>query len=420
MKIYVVGGSIRDGFLGKESNDIDYCVVGATPDDMFKRGFKQVGKDFPVFLDEKGEEYALARTERKAGNGYNGFETYYGKDVTIEDDLKRRDLTINAIAMDKEGEIVDPYGGVYDLNNKILKHVSDDFADDPLRVLRVARFKAKLPDFTIKEETKDLMRRLVNEGELDHLTPERIFLETKKALKEEKPSEYFKTLQEVGALEKIFPEIHKLVGVEQPPQHHPEVDSFLHTMMTLDIATQLSEDPVIRFGALVHDLGKGVTPKEELPRHIGHEKNGVPIVENMCNRLKFPKEYKQIGMKSSEYHLKVHRVEDMSARKIVRMLGELAVDKEKQREDFSKVLVVCEADARGRGGRENDPYPQKDIFNKFADKYSSVSMKNVMVEQGVESIDKNNVEKMKMFLYNKRISMIKKEQKTEKNNTYSM
>jgi tRNA nucleotidyltransferase (CCA-adding enzyme) len=420
MKIYVVGGSIRDGFLGKESNDIDYCVVGATPDDMFDKGFKQVGKDFPVFLDEKGEEYALARTERKAGNGYNGFETYYGQDVTIEDDLKRRDLTINAIAMDKEGDIVDPYGGVNDLRNKALKHVSEDFADDPLRVLRVARFKAKLPDFTIEDETKDLMRILVDEGELDHLTPERIFLETKKALKEEKPSEYFKTLQEVGALERIFPEIHKLVGVEQPPQHHPEVDSFVHTMMTLDIATQLSDDPVIRFGALVHDLGKGITPKEELPRHIGHEKNGVPIVEDMCNRLKFPKEYKQIGMKSSKYHLKVHRVEDMSARKIVRVLGELAVDKEKQREDFNKVLVVCEADARGRGGRENDPYPQKDIFKNFADKYSSVSMKNVMKEQDIDSIDKNNVEKMKMFLYNKRISIIKKEQKTSKDYTYSM
>lgn len=420
MKIYVVGGSIRDGFLGKESNDIDYCVVGATPEDMFDRGFKQVGKDFPVFLDESGEEYALARTERKAGNGYNGFETYYGQDVTIEDDLKRRDLTINAIAMDKDGEIVDPYNGISDLNNKILRHVSEDFADDPLRVLRVARFKAKLPDFTIEDETKNLMRKLVEDGELDHLTPERIFLETKKALKEEKPSEYFKTLQEVGALEKIFPEIHKLVGVEQPEKHHPEIDSFVHTMMTLDIATELSNDPVVRFGALVHDLGKGVTPKEELPKHIGHEKAGVPIVEEMCNRLKFPNEYKKIGMKSSEYHLKVHRVEEMSPRKIVRMLGELAVDKEKQRDDFEKVLLVCESDARGRGGKEKDLYPQKDIFKKLVDNYCSISMKDVMNDRGVESIDKNNVEKMKMFLYNDRISIIKKEQKTGKSNTYSM
>ena len=322
--------------------------------------------------------------------------------------------------MDKDGEIVDPYNGISDLNNKILRHVSEDFADDPLRVLRVARFKAKLPDFTIEDETKNLMRKLVEDGELDHLTPERIFLETKKALKEEKPSEYFKTLQEVGALEKIFPEIHKLVGVEQPEKHHPEIDSFVHTMMTLDIATELSNDPVVRFGALVHDLGKGVTPKEELPKHIGHEKAGVPIVEEMCNRLKFPNEYKKIGMKSSEYHLKVHRVEEMSPRKIVRMLGELAVDKEKQREDFEKVLLVCESDARGRGGKEKDLYPQKDIFKKLVDNYCSISMKDVMNDRGVESIDKNNVEKMKMFLYNDRISIIKKEQKTGKSNTYSM
>lgn len=419
MEIYIVGGSIRDAYLDIESNDVDYCVVGATDEEMTEKGFKRVGKDFPVYLDSKGDEYALARIEKKVGNGHNGFETYSGTDVSISEDLSRRDITINAIAMDSDGEIVDPYGGVSDIENKVLKHISESFSDDPLRVLRVARFKAKLPNFEIDDETKKMMKDLVNQGELNYLTPERISLETIKALKEEKPSEYFNTLQEVGALERIFPEIHRLIGVEQPAEHHPEIDSFLHTMMTLDVATKLSNDPVTRFGALVHDLGKGVTPIEELPRHINHEVNGVPIVESMSNRLRFPKEYRKLGMICSKYHLKVHKTKEMSARKIVRLFDDLSIDKKDKREMFNKLLVVCEADAKGRLGKENIAYPQASILSSYADDYLSISMKDIMNKKGVSSINNNNLEKMKSFLYNNRISIIKGNDK-RKGKTLSM
>lgn len=420
MKIYVVGGYVRDSLLGIESNDVDYCVVNSSPEEMISLGFKQVGKDFPVFLDEDGEEFALARTERKVGTGYHGFETYFGKDVSLEDDLKRRDLTINALAFDSNGQVVDPYGGVNDLNDRVLRHVSESFSEDPLRVLRVARFCAKLPDFTIADETAQLMKELVDSGELNELTPERVFLETKKALTEKQPSKYFMALNECGALEKIFPEIHALIGQRQPIEHHPEGDAFVHTMMVLDVASKLSNKPEIRFGALVHDLGKGVTPKDELPRHIGHEDAGVPIVESLCERLKFPNKYKKIGMVASKYHLKAHRVNDMSERKIAKMFTKLGVDKEQNKNFFKEVLLVCEADARGRKGKENDKYPQKEKIEKLMDVWGSVSMKDIMEKRDIHSIDQNNIEKMKSFLYNERLSQLKKHNNKNKSLSIGM
>ena len=391
IKFYIVGGYVRDKLLGIESRDVDYCVVGATPEVMEERGFKQVGADFPVFLDESGEEYALARTERKSGTGYHGFEVDFNPDITIEDDLERRDLTINAMALDSSGNIVDPYGGKTDLENKVIRHVSDSFREDPLRVLRTARFAAKFPDFSVHEDTKDMMRELVENGEIDNLTPERVSAETIKALKEREPSNYFKVLQEVGALERIMPEVSALDGIEQRKEHHPEVDTFIHTMLTLEQATKLSSDPVIRFGALVHDLGKAVTGKEqEDGRHHNHEKLGVPIVEALCDRLKFPKEYKQIGMMASKHHLRIHRTFENNHKTWCKIFNEFRIDQEKGMDNLRKVITISEADAKGRTGMENKAYPQPDFIEHLATAHKSVKMPDVAKKLG-KDINKETI-----------------------------
>lgn len=402
IKFYIVGGFVRDKLLGIESRDIDYCVVGAKPEDMEARGFKQVGADFPVFLDDKGEEYALARTERKTGVGYGGFSVETDN-VSLEDDLSRRDLTINAMAISSNDEIIDPFGGKKDLENKTLRHINESFAEDPLRVLRVARFTAKLPEFSVSDETMDLMKSLVDNGEIHHLTPERVFVETVKALKEEKPSRYFETLLECGALDVLMPEVANLHGVEQNKEHHPEVDTFIHTMMSVDRASEISNNPVVIFGALVHDLGKAVTPDEmkKQGKHIGHEKAGVPIVDSMCRRLKFPVEYREVGMMASQLHLDIHRAMDSKPNTWGKKFDKINLSSKKVARIFDKVITVSQADAQGRKGMKDKPYPQAQYTRDIADAYLSISMKDTAKKRDIDlsnGIDKEDVLKMKAFL----------------------
>lgn len=408
IKFYIVGGYVRDKILGIDSRDCDYCVVGATPEDMFDKGFKQVGADFPVFLDENGEEYALARTERKNGKGYHGFDVDFGPEVTIKDDLYRRDLTINAIALGTDGEYIDPFNGIKDIEDKKLRHVSESFKEDPLRILRVARFSAKFPDFEVDESTMEMMKEMVKKGEVDALVSERVTKETIKALEEKQPSNYFKVLLETGALERIMPELSSLHGVPQPEEHHPEIDSFVHTMLTLDQATKMSNDPIVRFSALVHDLGKGITPKEEWPQHLKHEINGVPIVEKMCDRLKFPNDYKKSGMIASRYHLNIHRAFELSDKKINKLFKELSVDRNKNNQFFENLLTVSEADAKGRKGFENRLYPQANFIKELAEDWSKVKMRDIMEEKGVDKILPEKLNSFQMALQHKRVKSIKK------------
>ena len=303
MDVYLVGGAVRDALLGRASTEHDYVVVGATPDDLLARGYRAVGKDFPVFLHPaNGDQYALARTERKTGAGYYGFATRFSPDVTLEEDLARRDLTINAMARADDGSIVDPYGGRRDLEARVLRHVSPAFVEDPLRVLRVARFAARFAPlgFTVAPETLELMREIVRSGEMQALVAERVWVETERALGEARPPVYVEVLRACGALAAVFPEIDRLFGVPQPEKYHPEVDTGVHTLQVLDVACELSDDTAVRFAALVHDLGKGVTPRHEWPRHIGHEHAGVKVIARLCERLKVPNEHRELGMLASQ------------------------------------------------------------------------------------------------------------------------
>lgn len=363
LNIYQVGGSVRDEILNRPSNDLDWVVVGATIDEMLAMRYKQVGNDFPVFLHPyNGEEYALARTERKSGHGYNGFETFFDPSVTIEDDLLRRDLTINAIAK-KDGEYVDPHGGMNDIQNRILRHVSDAFAEDPVRVLRVARFMAQLDeyDFEVADETKDLMRKIVQAGELNHLTAERVWKETEKALMSGKPSKFFLTLKEVGALEVIFPEVDALFGVPQTQQWHPEVDTGVHVMMVVDHAAMIDTSLKVRFAALVHDLGKALTPEDVLPGHHGHEKAGVPLTREVCERLKVPKEIKDFALMSTEFHGKAHKVLEMKPGKIHDLV--VSLDGMRRPERFREFLLLSQCDVRGRLTMEDRETPELDFLH---------------------------------------------------------
>lgn len=362
---YLVGGAIRDRLLGRPVQDKDWVVVGARPEDMVAAGYRQVGKDFPVFLHPvTGDEHALARVERKIGPGYRGFCIIADGNVTLEDDLARRDLTINAMAQDHEGQLIDLAGGVKDLCDGVLRHVSEAFAEDPVRILRVARFMAQLERFVVAEETMGLMCRMVEAGEVDALTSERVWKETARALMTDRPSLYFETLRACGALARIFPEIDALFGVPQPPQHHPEVDSGVHTLMCVDRAAEHGYPLEVRYAALVHDLGKGTTPQAEWPRHLAHEARGVPLVERMSERLRAPRALKDLGMRVSKEHLRVHRCQEMTAKKIhdlVHKLNGLKVDPA-----FVWALDACECDAQGRAGLENQPYPQKDFLLQMA------------------------------------------------------
>jgi len=359
MNFFLVGGAVRDNLLNYPSHERDWVVVGATAEQMKALGYRAVGKDFPVFLHpQTQEEYALARTERKSGTGYTGFECFSSPNVSLEEDLERRDLTINAMAQAEDGGLIDPYGGQKDLENKILRHVSDAFAEDPLRVLRVARFAARYHHlgFRIAKSTLVLMKNLSDSGELAHLVAERVWKETEQALSEQSPWVYFQTLRECNGLKVLFPELDCLFGIPQTKKHHPEIDTGVHTMMALEQAAKLSSSPKIRFAVLLHDLGKGITPKEELPSHKGHEKYGVPLIRKVCERWKVPKRFLDLAIKAGEYHLLCHRAFTLRAETVVKMLGYLdALRKPEQFEDF---LLACEADARGRKGREDKPYAQ--------------------------------------------------------------
>ena len=362
MKTYLVGGAVRDKLLGLEVKDRDYVVVGATPQDMEARGFKLVGADFPVFLHPQTKcEYALARTERKVGPGYKGFAVHAAPDVTLEQDLARRDLTINAMAESESGELIDPFGGAEDLRRGILRHVSPAFVEDPLRVLRVARFAARF-GFTVAEETLALMHELVNKDELEALAPERVWSELERALGEREPQRFFGVLRLCGANARLFPEIEALFGVPQPEKHHPEIDTGVHILMVLEQAARLSPDTRVRFAALLHDLGKGTTPKEAWPRHIGHEERGVSLVKGFCRRLRIPNEYRDLAVLVSRYHLHCHRVAELKPETILKMLEALDVFRKPER--LEQFLLASEADARGRAGYEQRAYPQAGIIQR--------------------------------------------------------
>jgi len=365
MKTYLVGGAVRDRLLGLPVQERDWVVVGATPAELAALGFRSVGKDFPVFLHpDTKEEHALARTERKTAKGYHGFEFVTAADVTLEDDLKRRDLTINAIAEDERGGLVDPYGGGADLKARLLRHVSPAFAEDPVRVLRAARFAARFAPlgFTVAPETVALMRDMVQSGEVDALVPERVWQETLKALKSERPSVYFEVLRDCGALEKVFPELARLWGVPQPAKWHPEIDTGVHVMMVLDQAARLSKDPTVRYAALTHDLGKGTTPKDILPHHYGHEERSVKLVEGLCERLKTPKEFKELAVIVARHHGLVHKAEEIRADTLLKLLENM--DAFRRPERFEQALLACEADHRGRTGLEDTPFPQADYLRR--------------------------------------------------------
>ncbi|HWV16746.1 MAG TPA: multifunctional CCA addition/repair protein [Cellvibrio sp.] len=369
MKTYLVGGAVRDKLLGYPFTEKDWVVVGATPEAMQQQGFIPVGKDFPVFLHpQTKEEYALARTERKTGRGYNGFSFYCGREITLEDDLIRRDLSINAIAEDEAGNIIDPYGGQADLNNRILRHVSAAFAEDPVRILRIARFAARYHylGFHIADETLALMRAMVENGEVDHLVPERVWKEMQRALTEKSPEVFVQSLRNCGALARLFPELDSLFGVPQTAIHHPEVDTGIHTLMSLQQAAKLSEDrdsnskACIRFATLLHDLGKGTTPTEEWPRHIAHEHRSLPLVKQVCERIAAPKEYRELALIVAELHTHCHRALELKPATLLKTLQ--TTDSFRRPERFEQFLVCCEADARGRTGFEDRDYPQANYF----------------------------------------------------------
>ncbi|QCU89351.1 multifunctional CCA addition/repair protein [Thiomicrorhabdus sediminis] len=412
MQIYLVGGAVRDGLLNIEVYDRDWLVVGATAEQMLAQGYQQVGKDFPVFLHpDSKEEYALARTERKAGVGYHGFDVFAAPSVTIEEDLLRRDLTINAMAQSADGTIIDPYKGQQDIQDRLLRHVSPAFSEDPLRVLRVARFAAKLAPFgfQLAAETQALMEKMSVSGELDDLTPERVWQEVVKALQTDKPSVFFEVLKSVKALDRLFPELSALIGVEQPVKYHPEGDVWIHTMMVLDAAAQLSGEIDIRFAALVHDLGKGLTPVELWPKHHGHEVAGVPLVKKMAARYRLPKKTQQFAEKVTEFHGLIHKALDsdqqpaLKAKTYLKVLKACAAFKQPQR--FAELLMACEADAKGRLGFEQSTYPQKAFWLALLQACDAVDMTEIMASgvQGVqvgEAIHKAQIDLIKQFLNN--------------------
>lgn len=356
MKVYRVGGAVRDELLGLPVSDRDFVVVGATPEEMVRQGFLPVGKDFPVFLHPvTHEEYALARTERKSGRGYKGFTVYASPEVTLEEDLARRDLTINAMAKDEAGNLIDPFGGRADLERKLLRHVSPAFVEDPVRILRVARFAARFSDFTVAEETRQLMREMVASGEVDALVPERVWQELSRGLMEAKPSRMFEVLRDCGALARILPEVDRLFGVPQNPKSHPEVDTGVHVMRVVDRAAALNGTLPVRFAALTHDLGKGETPREQWPWHDGHEERGVALVEGLAARLRVPHDCRDLAVLVARWHGDAHRADEADAQALVELL--VRVDAFRQPERFRAFLKACEADYQGRPGYEDRPMP---------------------------------------------------------------
>jgi tRNA nucleotidyltransferase (CCA-adding enzyme) len=363
MQVFLVGGAVRDEQLGISLRERDWCVVGATPEILIADGYKQVGKDFPVFLHPTtNEEYALARTERKTGPGYHGFAFDFSADVSIEDDLSRRDLTINAIAKDDKGKLIDPHGGLKDIEKRVLRHVSDAFSEDPVRILRVAKFAARFSalGFRISGETMMLMRSMVDAGEIDALVADRVWKETEEALRGNNSRVFFEVLRNCGALERLFPELEALFGVPQPAKWHPEIDTGLHTMLVLDQAEQRSPELAVRFAALTHDLGKGTTPKDALPSHPGHEARGARLVRELANRLPIPKSCRDLGVMVAQFHTHCHRALELRNKTILDLLEK--TDAFRRPERFEHFLIACEADAKGRTGLENCAYPQANFL----------------------------------------------------------
>jgi tRNA nucleotidyltransferase (CCA-adding enzyme) len=363
MQVYLVGGAVRDALLGREVREQDYVVVGGTADELQAAGYRPVGKDFPVFLHPQTQsEYALARRERKTAPGYRGFVTEFSPDISLEEDLLRRDLTVNAIAQDDAGRLIDPFGGQADLAARVLRHVSPAFSEDPVRILRVARFAARFAalGFTVHESTRALMRQMVEAGEVAALVSERVWQETERALGEGRPEVFFEVLRDCGALAVIFPEVDKLFGVPQSPQWHPEIDTGVHVMLCLKRAAELNAPVTVRFAVLAHDLGKGATPPAEWPKHIMHESRGLPLVDALCSRLKVPAAHKELARMSCKQHTNVHRARELRPETVLKLLEEC--DSFRRPERFSEMLLTCQCDAQGRTGLEENPYPQRDYL----------------------------------------------------------
>ncbi len=401
VKTYLVGGAVRDQLLGLDILERDWVVVGSDVETMLAQNYKPVGKDFPVFLHPKTkEEYALARTERKTGAGYKGFVCHASPEVTLEEDLLRRDLTINAIAMDDAGNFIDPYNGINDLKHKILRHVSPAFEEDPVRVLRIARFCARFHHlgFTIAPETAQLMRKMVRQGYMQDLVPERVWNELVKSLSEKNPEYFLKTLRDCGALKRIIPEIDALFGVPNPPKWHPEVDSGWHTYMVLEQAVKLSDSPLVRFAALVHDLGKATTFWLHWPSHHGHDDSGVEKIKQFARRLKIPKEYSELGILTASVHSSIHKCRELTSEKLLTLFEK--ADAFRRPERFLDMMIACKADARGRMAmHENDPYPQMDYLSELLKLLMNVSTKS-FVEKGLSG------EAIKNALHQARLDVI--------------
>jgi tRNA nucleotidyltransferase (CCA-adding enzyme) len=398
MKVYLVGGAVRDSLLGIEPKDLDYVVVGSTPEKMLSYGFKEVGADFPVFLHpDSGNEYALARKEFKTGTGYKGFSCSFGPEVTIEEDLERRDLTINAMAQDLEtSQIIDPFDGQEDLKNGIIRHTSEAFGEDPLRVLRAARFAARFK-FNITPETMTLMAELVKSKELNELTPERIWIEVEKALKTDHPGLFFKNLDISGALRVIFPELERLYGVPQTEKYHPEGCAWTHTMLVLEAVCEMTNDTLTRFAALCHDLGKGTTPVEELPSHKGHELRSADMVREVAARWKIPNEYEDLAYIAARFHLKVHKLNEMKPKKILKLIKQ--TNALRNPEMFNRFLMVCEADNLGK--QRTEEYQEKKILNLMV--YNIDSLDNVGI---IGEETRGHV--IKQLIHNAQLSVVRK------------
>ncbi|KTD44786.1 multifunctional CCA addition/repair protein [Legionella parisiensis] len=379
MKVYLVGGAVRDQLLNLPVKERDWVVVGSSPDKLLEKGFRKVGRDFPVFLHPKtNEEYALARTERKSAPGYYGFSCDFDKTVTLEEDLVRRDLTINAMARDEEGQLIDPYNGLKDLEAKLLRHVSPAFVEDPVRVLRIARFAARFHHlgFKLADETRSLMYTMVQRGELAHLVAERVWQEWQKSLEEKNPEQFIVTLRSCDALRVILPEIDALFGIPNPYRYHHEVDTGVHTLLVLHAAVTLTADPVIRFAALVHDLGKALSPTNNWPSHHGHEERGVAIIEALCSRLRIPNNYRTLATMVSRFHLNIHRLSELQASNIVKILEQC--DAFRRPEPFYNMLIACESDAKGCG-RDID-YRQGKLWSYLLAECAKVNSQTIIAE----------------------------------------
>ena len=397
MQIYMVGGAVRDKLLGRPVNDHDWVVVGATPEQMLELGYLPVGRDFPVFLHpETREEYALARTERKSGRGYRGFVVQSSPDVTLEEDLSRRDLTINAIAASaygiSAGGIFDPYSGARDIEARVLRHVTESFREDPVRILRVARFAARFTDFTVAPETMQLMREMVQHGEVDHLVPERVWQELARGLMEEKPSRMFEVLRACGALQVLLPEVARLWGVPQRAEYHPEVDTGVHLMMVLDMAARLSAPLTVRCACLAHDLGKGTTPAHVLPRHIGHEERSARLLRTVAERLRVPVDCRETADVVAREHGNIHRSSALSAAALVRLLERC--DAIRKPERFTEILLACECDARGRLGFEEAAYPQRQRLAAALQAVQAVVTRDIAARAAAQGITGPQVGKL--------------------------